>query len=854
MTTLYSEKGEEQMPENVRERDLVLAPNEYAFILDETKGHVIAYVGPFKTSLANTDRPVIFDEATRRFKRCSLEEAILQFPFAEEGWYIVLENPVKDGEEEHPKSGPASLPKLAPGRKVNIPGPVTFPLWPGQVAQVIQGHHLRSNHYLVIRVYNEEAARENWAKAVIKPQKATPAEPSGAALGGVDNAGKPAGDTTVKPDVEIPDLTIGKLLIVKGTDVSFYIPPTGIEVVRDENGCYVREAVTLERLEYCILLDEDGNKRFIEGPAVVFPRPTERFVEKNGARKFKAIELNEISGLYIKVIAPYKDEKGTEYRVGDELFITGKDQMIYFPRPEHAIIKYGDQEIHFAAAIPTGEARYVLNRLTGEISLKRGPCMFLPDPRKEVNIRRVLAPRIVQLYYPGNQDALDYNMRLLELTKEAKTDFLDNMQVKKELAAQAVEKGRKPAPRAKTDTEEPHDGFVGDDFSRKQFFTPPRTITMDTKYEGAVAINIWTGYAIMVVKRTGERKVIIGPQTYLLEFDETIEAMELSTGTPKSDDTMIRTVYLRVLNNKVSDIVKAETQDLCRVSIQISYRVNFEGDPMKWFDVENYVKFLTEHMRSLLRNAIKQYGIEEFYAQAIGIIRDTILGIAGDDVKRPGKRFEENGMRIYDVEVLGVEIGDEVIAELLVQAQHSVAQQTIRITQEQKNLEMTKRLEEIKQQISVAQAETALKQIALQVAEVEKSLELSLSRIKSEVDTADMRLSHQLAQQGKLSDIARAELGREMERREQDIKFAQEALQQRIEELNAQVKAVVDKATAVSPDLIAAMQAFADKSLAEKMADTMAPLAILGGKSIAEVFAQLLKDTPLEEVLKKKAK
>lgn len=36
-------------------------------------------------------------------------------------------------------------------------------------------------------------------------------------------------------------------------------------------------------------------------------------------------------GLYIKVIAPY-DEGGKNYKVGDELFITGKDQMIYFPR------------------------------------------------------------------------------------------------------------------------------------------------------------------------------------------------------------------------------------------------------------------------------------------------------------------------------------------------------------------------------------------------------------------------------------------------------------------------------------------------------------------------------------------
>jgi major vault protein len=47
-------------------------------------------------------------------------------------------------------------------------------------------------------------------------------------------------------------------------------------VVPDAAGVYVREAVTLERLEYCILLDEDGNKRFVQGPAVVFPEPTER--------------------------------------------------------------------------------------------------------------------------------------------------------------------------------------------------------------------------------------------------------------------------------------------------------------------------------------------------------------------------------------------------------------------------------------------------------------------------------------------------------------------------------------------------------------------------------------------------
>ena len=58
-----------------RERDLVLAPNEYAFISDETKGNINVYVGPHKTSLANTDRPVIFNPENKRFeRRCARQD------------------------------------------------------------------------------------------------------------------------------------------------------------------------------------------------------------------------------------------------------------------------------------------------------------------------------------------------------------------------------------------------------------------------------------------------------------------------------------------------------------------------------------------------------------------------------------------------------------------------------------------------------------------------------------------------------------------------------------------------------------------------------------------------------------
>jgi major vault protein len=813
------------MAEENRERDLVLAPNEYAFISDQTKGNINVYVGPYKTSLANTDKPVIFDGSSKRFERVSLDESIETFVTAPEGWYVVMKNPPKDGHQ--PKTGTTNnLAELNVGRKVNIPGPINFALWPGQMAKVLRGHNLRSNQYLLVRVYDEDEATKNWTKAVIKTK---------------DGEGTPEELTETTPD-----LIMGKMLVIKGSNVSFYIPPTGVEVVPDDDDDYVREAVTLERLEYCILLDENGNKRFIQGPAVVFPEPTEEFIYRDGVRKFKAIELNEMSGLYIKVIAPYTEGK-ISYKEGDELFITGKDQMIYYPRPEHAIIKYGKKERHYALAIPAGEGRYYLNRKTGKISLQKGPAMFLPDPREAVLVRRILHPKQVSLWFPGNQEALQYNQQLQKLAKSDAQDFVsdDIVQMEQEILQPIA--SAKPMPERKK--EKVSKEIAGDEFERGEQFTPPRMLVLDTKYDGAVTINLWTGYAILIVSKTGTRKVVVGPQSYLLEYDENLEAFELSTGTPKTEDNTIKSVYLRVLHNKVSDIVRAETSDYTQVNIQLSYRLNFEGDPEKWFNVENYVKFLTDHLRSFLRNAVKKHTIMDFYTNGIEIIRDTILGKNAKDEKRPGRTFEENGMRIYDVEVLDIRLSDISLENLLIATQQDVVKQTLRVTSEQRRLEFTKETEKINQEIAIAKSSTAKQTIDLENEEVKKALELALVKIESEIQTRDKRLLAELTEQDTLQKISEAELLREREREALQIDLAKQKLNQELEKLQAEVNAVVAKAQAVSPNLVAALQSFADKALAEKMAQSMSPLAILGGKSIAEVLANLLKGTVLSNVL-----
>src|SRR5689334_4420499 len=138
-----------------RERDMILAPNEYAFISDETKGEVNCFVGPNKTSLAGTDRPVRFDLKSKRFQTCDLATATQTFQTAPEGWYVILKNPA-EGDKVPAGSGKLTTPTLRVGKKVNVAGPASFALWPGQMAKVIQGHNLRSNEYLLIRVYDEE--------------------------------------------------------------------------------------------------------------------------------------------------------------------------------------------------------------------------------------------------------------------------------------------------------------------------------------------------------------------------------------------------------------------------------------------------------------------------------------------------------------------------------------------------------------------------------------------------------------------------------------------------------------------------------------------------------------------------
>ena len=814
------------------QKDLVLSINEYAYVLDETKGHVVCWVGPSKTSLSNSDKLVRFDSRSKSFVKCSYNDAINLFVTAPENWYAILKNPIEGN--KHPKPGANNLPEdVHIGRKVNVRGPVSFALYPGQMAKVIKGHALRSNQYLLARVYEAEEASKSAGEMR-------------------DTEGNVIENSQEK-------YVNGQILVIKGTEVSFYIPPTGIEVIainNDDRKGYVREAVTLERLEYCILKDEDGNKRYVHGPEVVFPEPTETFVTSpKGGFIFRAVELSKISGIYVKVIAEYADEAGTVHPVGEELFITGNDQMIYYPRPEHAIISYDNKMMHHAIAIPEGEGRYIMNRMTGEIKTVKGPAMYLPDPRTEVVVKRKLTETQCRLWYPGNTAVLNYNTNLNEkfVEKSLATADLDTLTAYCSVTSASASLANLEAKA---------------NISRGTSYTKPRTITLDNKLDGVVSIDVWTGYAVNVISKSGERKVICGPQTVLLDYDQDLERLELSTGRPKTTDNLLRTVYLRHENNKVSDLINVETKDFVRAIIKVSYCVDFDKEHMdKWFAVDNYIKYMCDRVRSLLKRAAKEYTIYDFYQNYSDIVRNVTLGLPMDgsnicEGPHAGHRFfPENGMFIHDVEVLSIDVQRD-IEEMILDKQADMIRQTLELADAQREAEIAEALSIAEQKKQELRTQELLNKMELQKKEAETKLAIQaeINRQQEAEDKAKKQAEADMqpiidaiaaASEARKNAAHAAQVAR-ADAENASVQAHQAAMAEIEKAKQAAYAATVKEIMAsITPDLVAALEVGGKCDLMATMAEHMSPYALAQGESVVETTQKLVNGLPfdLKEVL-----
>lgn len=817
-------------------RELVLPAGEYALIMDMSKGTVSVAVGPHQKSLtANSEVTMSLDPETDRLVQCSIGDSTRRFTTAKQGQYVILENPAPEGRTPQIGAMTATI-DLNMGFRVNLPGPTTFPLWPMQRAKVIDAHILRTDQYLVVSIVDEAGATANKGKGFTYRAKSEP-EAEG-------------------PLEQDHPITLGHRFIVRGTEVSCYIPPTGYEVIPevvDGKTSYELTAVSLERLEYCTLLDEGGGCRIEKGPAVVFPSPTETFVAEtapDGTKitKFKAIELDNVKGIHVKVTEDYIEDDGTQRKEGDELFITGSDQRIYFPRREHSIIRYGQKSIiTYGISIPVGEGRYVLDRIVGGVTLVEGPQTFLPNPIHQVITRRALTATEVRLFYPGNSEVEAVNRVLRDQSTENLGDPDEYLK---------PEKGEdRGGYRSRALVSETVGGGTSS-FDRGTSYTPPRTVILNSKFEGAVKIDVWPGFAIMVTNGKGDRKVVVGPSRTLLQYDETLHRFSLSTGTPKTDDRLVEGVYLQVIANTVSDEVVVETIDLCKLKLTVSYRVNFEGDSKeRWFNVSNYVALLTSTLRSMLRKVAKQHRITEFLSKAADIVRDAILGAQVPGGERVGRVFRENGMRVYDMDVLSVEVCDREISRIIGSEQLAVFNHELELAGCTRQRETAL----AKAETEKMEIETRLQVLSLQLQAKESELKQNaqIQKLQIESTAGNKALEEKLRQERAVLEMATQQKIADIEVEIDETKIKLEELRNTIDVVDLKQRTDIEVAAykaqmeALGDKLPEALIHLGNNSLMEAMSRNLSVQTMLGGNNLAEVFQNAVGKGQLGDIAKR---
>jgi hypothetical protein len=652
---------------DVRERDILVASNEYAYVQDLTKGDIVLYVGPTKISLSNTERVVEYREG--RFVPVRAEDGALgisPFVAANSAQYIVLENPPREA-AARPIKGNNTAIDLLVGRKVVVPGPASFPLWPGQLARVVDGHALEQDQYLRARVYEV-----------------------------VD--GDPA--------------PIGSERIVKGTDVNFYIPRTGLEVVPDARGSYVRSAIPM-RLGMGLHLR--AVKDFVAGAGDLLPTG--------------------------------------RYAAGQEIFLEGRDGY-FFPTENLDVL--GE-----VRAIPVAEKEglYVRELATGRVTTVLGPVSFLPDPTRVQLVERQLQAATMALYRVADR-------------------------------------------------------------------RDPRR---------AVAVYIPPNHAVLVTAQS-RREVVKGPQTRVLDYNEDLEVLQLSTGKPKASEHRLATCLLQIDGNKVSDVVRVKTRDHVELDVSLSYRVSFvtrgaESDASRWFNVNDYVALLCDHLGSLVRAAVRSHPIDSFHATSAAIVRNAVLGEKHEGEPRAGRFFEENGMWLYDVEVLDVVIRDEEVLGLLSAAQRAAIESDVFRKHEELRLANERLKEAVTRDVFVERAQTLSKEVEVEVEQ--RRLSVARAEGKVEVERREkLGRAENEAAALEVSSAAQAAAAERDTRRELEL-------------LAGRVGAFKEQMAALHPELVATLKMLGNQHLAAELTRNLSPLAILGGESVSEVAERLLRALPI---------
>lgn len=898
----------------------------FLWSLNETSGEILTHIGPTEFTPSANDRIV------RANDRGGYEQAAMEarpFVLAREGEYVLLSNPVAGQVmAESDKQGQPNGSYVPGGNKERdldlgttkiIPGPCAFPLWPGQSAEVRPAHKLGANHYLLVEVVGPIDEDAPYTDLVVKS-----AQLSSVVIDAPDSGAEPAPPAPAQAGGELerspaPTLRIGQRIVVQGRHTSLFIPPTGVEVVpaqeeradgdsdndnadavanlapklreelaglvaqveagmtgkqfstlknelrhrgsltlgeravmltaldetwgaraqaqkpnrRDHRrhphqppmDPYARKAVVLGPKNFCILFDADGNPRIVKGPARVFPGPHDTFLHRGSRRRvYDAYELGENQALWLRIISPISRAalasrlprgyvlEQDHYEAGHELLVRGLPS-VFFPFIEAEVLHPESGDPHVGNDHDT-----VVIDAVGV------------DPKSGIYVR----------------DKATGKVRLIRGEVSYLVDPRKQEQVQRRVAAK--------------------DWALW--ITRTQ---PHREATAEVVTPWALSIVVPTNHAIQVTSRHG-RRVVVGPATELLDYDEQLTPLSLSQGPCKDGRDTRASCFLRVSGGRVRDYFELTAEDLTRFRVELGVAGHFEGEPEQWFAIEDPVKHATVEIRARIREAARELPATRLFGELAGLIQRAVFGepqeSGGGDEAR-GLRFAANGLVVDAVDLQGVELVDGKLAAAFDQAQKGAVEAELQDRQAERRLISVKLRDvvdaeehAVQREANTRMSETGRLELEDQHGLEQRKLELDAAREHSEVELRNQR--ERLAVEARL-ELAKAEAEARAARKLRDAEIEAEArkLVDATMLESKRAEAEIDRATAaalaeadsrrlaaVQPELVGALHAAADAEVMKAAAENMNLVALLGGKSPMELFSKLVEGTPLARTVR----
>ena len=198
--------------------------------------------------------------------------------------------------------------------------------------------------------------------------------------------------------------------------------------------------------------------------------------------------------------------------------------------------------------------------------------------------------------------------------------------------------------------------------------------------------------------------------------------------------------------------------------------------------------------------------VSDLSLSSLGIVTSSQILITDKETGKHSPRiFEENGMELYDVEVLSLSIDPEV-NEMLEQHQMEMISKTLELSDADARMKVVKALDELEKQEIKLKADTAMYK---QTLENQKKAEEFKQREEMNAKIRAAELAEQKAKsdmQAVLNAINEAQLARDKAASDAQIEVMKQKSEIKKAEQEAYAKTVVDMFKAIQPDLVAAIQ------------------------------------------------